>query len=167
MNKKTINKLSLSLPLIEQPSMIFDWEDENIYSKSLKSIIKVESIFNDEQQITSPPKDEMYILDQIDYVDVNAPKRKKKKKPYWVFTIYFMLDVILTLGVYYGPQFGILPRMTYWTIMSVAFLITVLFYVCTSIKEVASEHSEKELSRVKPRCPSRVTFAQMVEITYM
>lgn len=167
MNEKTINKLTLSLPLIEQPSMLFDWEDENIYSKSFKSIIKVESIFNDEQQITSPSKDEMYILNQIDYVDVNAPNRKKKKKPYWVFTIYFMLDVILTLGVYYGPQFGLLPRMTYWTIMSVAFLITVLFYVCTSIKEVASEYSGKEIPRVEPRCPSRVTFAQMVEITYI
>lgn len=167
MNEKTINKSSLSLPLIEQPSMIFDWEDENIYSNSLKSIIKVESIFKDEQQISSPPKDETYIPNQIDYVDVNAPKRKKRKKPYWVFTIYFMLDVILTLGVYYGPQFGILPRMTYWTIMGVTFLITVLFYVCTSIKEVASHYSGKEIPSVEPKCPSRVTFAPMVEITYI
>ena len=174
-----------SLPMVEQPSLIFLAEDEKIYSESCDAILqsKPKSILIHKKEIDTRISKGNFSRknETVLEVEEDQPKHRgtylipakksskpaKEKLPYWLFIIYIFLDILLALGIIYGHNLGITPRITFWIIMCLCFVITGTFYLCTNLSELKIIIPSKENSQLKPKNPSRVFFSPIAEISYV
>ena len=94
-------------------------------------------------------------------------KQRMEKRPYWIFAIYFILDIFLILGIQYGPNFGIPAKATFWIIMSIAVVITVAFLQSTKTNEPRENALLQQPPRGEQKYLSTVSFWPEAKVRFM
>lgn len=169
------------LPVVEQPSQVEIMDDKKVNDTYHSSVVEDASDKLKEGDIlrttdkTKQNKKSIGTikenLDENDHLIVKfskeaetRAKQNKRKKPYWILVIYFVLSLLLTIGILSSPAWSINPKSIFWCLIALGFFIAGFTFLRIYLKNVGVTSL---FSQIERRNASRVTLTPVSGIFYV
>lgn len=170
------------LPVVEQPSKVEIMNDKKVNDTYHCSVVEDASDKLKEGgilcTIDKPKQNKKSVVtikencDENDHLivkfskeaDTTRAKQNKRKRPYWILVIYFVLSLLLTIGILSSPAWSINPKSIFWFLIALGFFIAGFIFLCISLKNVGIPSL---LSQIEQRNATRVTLTPISGIFYI
>lgn len=158
------------LPVVEQPSKVEIMNDKKVndtYHSSVVEDVSDKLKEGDILRTTDKAKQSIVTIkknrDENDHLilkfskeaETTRAKQDKRKKPYWILVIYFVLSLLLTIGIISSPFWSINPKSIFWCLVALGFFIAGFIFLRISLKNVGVPSL---FSQIERRNASRVTL---------